>query len=1085
MKLKNITVSNGSSQNNRFSKKLAANYISVEERSIEQLLSFVQAYADNLTYYNTNNLADGTWLSFFNQQDFNIQDLIAYLKDPVVFQQDPQKLARYSQPHIGLLLTFLQLLEHPQQQFRDLTQRHLDFYYKTVLRLPLKPPKPDQVNVIVTLEDNVDFYQLNKGTLLTAGQDSLGNDLIYSLDEDIVVSQAQLARVETLSVKKLVTETGVSKVVGILPTRVYDVETKLEFDNSGFATFGDVSLDEKSETEVWPQYPIHMGFIVSSPVLLLESGTREISLTLSCLFADINAVIAPDIEPFSAELLGKFCEYFTIELSGVDQWLTPTIGQTRVTELSRNDNGYIKGHIEFTLSVSDSEMAITLPSAELAPELQLKHPALRFLLKPLVRDAQDNTNYQLLKNVWLEKIDLAVTVQGLKNLRLRSDDGSLDIQSPFQPFGSFPLAGNGFYFANAELCSKKLDELELAVEWMELPNDFKTYYQAYSDTEVFKEKYKKDGQLADGITNTSFKTSLKLYDNNRLQLIANEKSLFGQVLESSAILVYPELSNFNYEVKPIDTSDDELLNWKRYFKLELASPDFMHSLYALVVSENANSMMYYQMAPEEYPKPATVYPAYTPQLKNFSVAYKTHTSIDLQRITQGDEQQIIQINPTGVTDINKVTVMDPMASVATELYPLLPRYAAEASLYLGFSQLLPPQNLAVLFQMVPSSGNSSIPKPAIKWSYLVNDSWQELNKSDILLDTTNGLLDSGILRFAIPMDATPSQQLFSGGLYWVKADIEKNSAAIGKTLDIKTQVVSATFIDQNNAADHLSKPLAANTITDLVDSDPLVKSIQQPYPSTKGRMAEDDTNFTVRVSERLRHKQRGLTSWDYERLVLERFPEIYKVRCITQTGQAVAYDPAKVVLIVIPNVANTELAFVLKPKAPLYLLEDIKNYLSDFLPPFVKLEVKNPIYQELSYRVGVKFFKEYEQGNYVKRLNDELIQFLTPWAYAQQADIDFGSVLHSSSVIQFIEQRPYVDYVVSLSLTQAIPSADGSGAVQLINSSSGLAQTESPEVILVSAPTHTIDMLSGTKQGYVTATTGIGYFKIGDSFYIA
>lgn len=1087
MNLKNMAVNNGSSQNDRLSQKLVADYIAVEERSIEQLLKFIQAYSAKLIYYNNNNVASGTWAAFFNQQDFNIQELVAYLKNPADFQQYPQKLARYSQPHISLILTFLQLLQYPQQQFKDLTQRHLDFYYQNVLSLQPKAPVADQVNVIFTLENNVDFYQINKGTLLAAGQDDLGNDLFYGLDEDLLVSQTQLARVNTLAVKKFTSEEGIKKITGIVPLTVYDTEEKVLFNDNGFETFGDVSLDKPDElTHLWPQYPIHMGLILSSPILSLESGERQINLTLTCLYANVDDAVVTPISPFGPDLLGKFTEFFTIEVSGTEEWLTPNVSPTHAVELTVGDNGYVRGTLEFNLTLSASEAAVAVPSAELAPELSVNYPVIRFLLKPLERNDEGDTNYQLLKNLWLEKVDIAVEVQALSNLNLRNDNNALDAKNPFQPFGAAPITGNSFYFANGELCSKKLDELSVTIEWMDLPNDFKTHYQAYSDTLVFEEKYKDYPDLiAQGITNDSFNASLRLYDNHRWYELGEAQQLFEQTttnpskLSSIRNLTYAAIVEESYVARLVDTSDDELLNWSRYFRLELNNPDFMHSLYPLVVSENANNTL------QDQTPPVTVYPAYTPQIKSFRVGYKTHTSINLQTIAQQHEQHIIQVTPTGVTDITNVTVPDPNAAVVTNLYPLLPRYTEEASLLLGFSNLLPPQNLSLLFQMVPSSGNSMVAKPDISWSYLVNDSWKELDRGSLLLDTTNGLLDSGILRFAMPADATPSTKLFSGGLCWLKATINENSMAIGRTLDIRTQAVSATFVDQENSPNHLSKPLAADTITDLVRSNPLVKSVSQPYPSSKGRMAENNSNFAVRVSERLRHKQRGLTGWDYERLVLERFPEIYKVKCISKADQLGAYDPAKVVLIVIPNVANTNPAFALQPKAPLYLLEDIKNYLSNFLSPFVKLEVKNPIYQQLSYRVGVKFYKEFEQGSYVNQLNDELVQFLTPWAYGQQADIDFGNVLHSSSVVQFIEQRPYVEYVASLSLTQYIPSSDGTGQLQPINSGTGLAQTLSPEAILVSAATHMINMLSNTGQGYVEATTGIGYFKIGESFYIA
>ena len=77
----------------------------------------------------------------------------------------------------------------PQKQFREITQRHLDFYYKEVLKLQEKPAVPDKVHVTFGLAQNVDTQLLRKGTLLSAGKDSLGRDLHYAIDEDIVQNQ--------------------------------------------------------------------------------------------------------------------------------------------------------------------------------------------------------------------------------------------------------------------------------------------------------------------------------------------------------------------------------------------------------------------------------------------------------------------------------------------------------------------------------------------------------------------------------------------------------------------------------------------------------------------------------------------------------------------------------------------------------------------------------------------------------------------------------------------------------------------------------------------------------------------------------
>src|SRR5262249_12121109 len=75
--------------------------------------------------------------------------------------------------------------------------KHLDFYYFEILGLTRKGPVPDEANVIVQLADDVREFFVKKGTKLLAGQDSLGNDLVYETERDTVISQAQIQKIKT------------------------------------------------------------------------------------------------------------------------------------------------------------------------------------------------------------------------------------------------------------------------------------------------------------------------------------------------------------------------------------------------------------------------------------------------------------------------------------------------------------------------------------------------------------------------------------------------------------------------------------------------------------------------------------------------------------------------------------------------------------------------------------------------------------------------------------------------------------------------------------------------------------------------
>ena len=377
--------------------------------------------------------------------------------------------------------------------------------------------------------------------------------------------------------------------------------------------------------------------------------------------------------------------------------------------------------------------------------------------------------------------------------------------------------------------------------------------------------------------------------------------------------------------------------------------------------------------------------------------------------------------------------------------------------------------------------------PQIHWSYLSDNNWREFQETEILADSTNGLVDAGIIRFSIPGTATTEHQLLPSGLHWLKATVTENSTAIPDTLDIKTQAVRATFINQGNAAEHFSKPLAANSIQGFVTRDPAIKIVQQPYTSYGGKPREDHRAFTMRVSERLRHKQRGITAWDYERLVLEHFPQIYKVKCITAAVGSDHPSVGRVTVVVIPDISNTAPFFPLEPKAPLYLLKEIEAYLQKYTSPFVQIVVKNPRYERIKYRVGIRFRPGYEQGFYLNQLNEDIKRFLSPWAYEEQADITFGSSIHSSALIYFIENRPYIDYVSNLKLIEHIginAGSQGQTDTHYRVNESNLAQVQYPDAILVSAPEHIIDLIR-TENYDEEDFEGIGYMIVGIDFIVS
>ena len=102
------------------------------------------------------------------------------------------------QPHYALFLSFLKLFKYAQEQSNTITKRHLDFYYKEVLRLKPKDALPNKAHILVELAKQIDSYLLAKGTQLKAGKDSTGKDVIYALDIDSTFNKAKVTSLSSV-----------------------------------------------------------------------------------------------------------------------------------------------------------------------------------------------------------------------------------------------------------------------------------------------------------------------------------------------------------------------------------------------------------------------------------------------------------------------------------------------------------------------------------------------------------------------------------------------------------------------------------------------------------------------------------------------------------------------------------------------------------------------------------------------------------------------------------------------------------------------------------------------------------------------
>ncbi|MEN0003507.1 MAG: hypothetical protein AAF798_05165, partial [Bacteroidota bacterium] len=140
-------------------------------------------------------------------------------------------------------------------------------------------------------------------------------------------------------------------------------------------------------------------------------------------------------------------------------------------------------------------------------------------------------------------------------------------------------------------------------------------------------------------------------------------------------------------------------------------------------------------------------------------------------------------------------------------------------------------------------------------------------------------------------------------------------------------------------------------------------------------------------------------------------------------------------------------------------------------------------------------------GFYRNLLNEELKKFLSPWAFDEGQDIEFGGMIHRSDLMAFVESRPYVDYVTDFFLFHIFPREQeellplqvptlfstqptlSDMTIQtdfLVGSEVELAQAVSPRSIMVSHPEHRITVVeAGDVSCQGISDFGLGQMIVG------
>ncbi|AKD55542.1 hypothetical protein [Spirosoma radiotolerans] len=977
------------------------------------------------------------------------------------------------QPHMALFIAFLELFRLAQDQLNTLTQKHLAFYYRDVLRLHEQPARPDHVHVVFELAQDVSDYFLPKGTPLLAGRDALGKDLIYHLSDDFVANQAQVKELKTIRLVKNPATKTINRLYARPNAKSKDGQGEAFDDEYGkWDAFGKGDIDlgalrnpcdiVRADAEVRIDQKA-IGFGIASPQLLLQGGNRKLELTIKGLTE-----------------LSKHPETLEIWLTGDKEWIRVAHQLTDQAEILnieeqlknglftlpdpiRQDEEVLKTGLYF-FNADTLHIYLPLSAPAIVPYDSEKHGGLRKsvvqpVLTCLVREI-DTSELAFAQKLSLDDVIIrtkvgstAVTNQdiagrlnplsdldGLKKLVLQNDAGLIDASNSFDPFTAYPVNFPSLYIGSDEVFNKPPSAVVLQVEWANGRSElipagpgnekqvFKYLYnRTWKELEPFLKEAKRTPVLPVTLANNDTLKGFVRWTINGLGFSEERDPNFFVLQQQVAQRLRMKSIAVCYDSKltGLQKGIDQFLHIYPFGIADATVNKQLVALFPQFVYPNATKSLLQELAKLDLP------PQPVPLLAN----------ANKRAINVADAL------PVFIADQVKKAYRLNQYTYATESNPppagnIDPIQQEEGFLYIGLTGLKPLQTLSLLFQIAEGTAEDedyTEDPPEIHWSYVVDDEMRPLPSERILSDGTYGLQTTGIIKFDIPKDLVSTNTLLTDGLSWLCASVTEHADRVPKLIDVRAQATEAVFTDQQNAPAHYLQPLPATSISKLLTNQAEIKRIEQPFASFDGKPQEAGGFFYARVSERLRHKARAINTWDYEHLILEAFPHTYKVKCITHTdptclcreptplttppagnpapiccGPQVA--PGHVLIIPISDFKNRNAVNPLQPKTSYRLLRRMEEFLKKRTSPFVTIHARNPRYEEVIVTFRVKFYEGVDKGFHLKKLNDELVRYLTPWAFEETADVSFDQKIYASAVINFIEERLYVDFITDFKM---------------------------------------------------------------------
>lgn len=910
--------------------------------------------------------------------------------------------------HTGLIFTFFKLFEKVQLDINEISKKHLDLFYKDLLHQKPQDVTPSTLFGVVEINKTVEELNLSSGQLIKVGQYKDGKDILFQTTEDLRLNNTILSHLSTTFLSRTKTfeyNSRFNLVSGIF-TKIHATSFPevLEFNKSNtlFSTLGE-EQKLRTEGEMNMNYA-DVGFIIASPSLQMGVSNRKVVIEisfdansinyLSDLLIDIGSKRSMNEELIFSEI---FDNAFLLSYTTPEGW--QTIERFEVTAPEDWTTGKIT--IQFQLNKKHEAFSNVNNSIHGDDVINTPYPVLKFTI-----NQQNFYNaYSFLNGMKIDQIDIKTEVTGLKKLQLLTNSDTLDSNSSFEMFGTKPRVGSYLLIGSSELFNKNVDEISISWDFENLPvdhNNFTTYYKEYPqkiDNQVFKMRL---SALSDYEYKNAQPKEIIFNVFNRDE---NDNLLKNQSYPSVKLERLNIIPDYRLKESTLTNYTNDLETG--FLKLELTAPKtgFGFSNYNSVYANTITNDALKKTKKGEPVKINLPNEPFSPEINNLSIGYKSSSSIifSQKNFTQNnfsEDNSFHLISPYGIIDTFKnKRVYDDSIVYNLEF---------EGELVMGFDNCDGSKTINLLFEIVKSESTNYEFSRKIEWFYFSAEGWKTLPTENLMYDQTQNLMRTGVMSLKVPKDVDTDSSIFKKNKCYFKACSKSKSDQFSLIKSIRTNALSALEIISNNPANRITV-LPPNSVSGFVENIKGLVSVEQPLQTIPGRKRENEIEFYSRVSELIRHKNRPITKWDFEKYVLHNFPWLSHASCFSTLDQ----KDGNIRLLCIKRIDSFQNIDEIRLSAS--EMQEIERFVRKVSSPFAKVKVINPVFEDLWLKCKV-IFKDISNGNGIETLRRDFFNFLCPWLRDDKAAYNLGTKIKLINIINFVKSQSYIEFVTSISV---------------------------------------------------------------------